>query len=683
MKKLLTLLLISTAFLTYSQEKLQAELLISDSLAKIDDVTAEVVVKGGTKPYRYIWSEDKLNVYTSVATKLSEGDTIKVKVVDAEGNVARAQGIVDVESIQEHFNNTMKPAVAFMQSILFHEIFADTVKVPNNVLKAPFALDEKRKDYFVKEWLVEDGAKVKHQEAIAILQSGEEEFPFFAVGNGVIKIETKEGEQVHFINDRGNRSEKTLAVIDYPNRQPFYNKNLTTKTQGFPLIVIWLVLGALFFTVRMKFINFRGPKHAIDLVRGRYDDPNGHSGEVSHFQALVTALSATVGLGNIAGVAIAISMGGPGATFWMILAGLLGMASKFVECTLGVKYRHQKEDGEVFGGPMYYLSKGLAKKGPVFKQLGKVLALMFAILCVGGSLGGGNMFQANQAFNQLSELPGWEGFANYGFIFGVVMAILVGVVIVGGIKSIAKVTDKIVPTMVGIYVLSALVIIGFNYDNLGYGFSTIFNGAFSPDAIYGGFIGVLILGFQRAAFSNEAGVGSSAIAHSAAMTEEPISEGIVALLEPFIDTVVVCTMTALVIIFTGYAADPEGLEGAALTSAAFSSSLGDWSLYVLSFAVVLFAFSTMISWSYYGLKAWTYLFGETKSAGLVYKFIFLIFVVVGSSVGLGAVIDFSDLMILGMAFPNVLGLILMSGEVSADLKDYFARIKSGAIKRFK
>jgi len=237
--------------------------------------------------------------------------------------------------------------------------------------------------------------------------------------------------------------------------------------------------------------------------------------------------------------------------------------------------------------------------------------------------------------------------------------------------------------MVGIYVVSALVIIGFNYDNLGHGFNTIITGAFSPDAMYGGFIGVLIIGFQRAAFSNEAGVGSAPIAHAAAKTDEPISEGIVAILEPFIDTVVVCTMTALVIIFTGYAQDPEGLEGSALTSAAFSSSLGDWSLYVLSFAVVLFAFSTMISWSYYGLKAWTYIFGETKIAGLIYKFIFLVFVVIGASVGLGAVIDFSDLMILGMAFPNILGLLIMSGEVKRDLKDYFIRIKSGAIKRFK
>jgi AGCS family alanine or glycine:cation symporter len=374
-------------------------------------------------------------------------------------------------------------------------------------------------------------------------------------------------------------------------------------------------------------------------------------------------------------------MGGPGATFWMILAGFLGMSSKFVECTLGVKYREQNEHGEVFGGPMYYLSAGLKKRG--LAKLGKVLAVIFAVLCVGGSFGGGNMFQANQAFSQLTAIPGWSGFSSYGFWFGLVLAVLVGIVIIGGIKSIAKVTDKIVPSMVGIYVFSALLIIGINYENIGPAFGTIFTGAFEPDAIYGGFIGVLILGFQRAAFSNEAGVGSAAIAHSAAKTEEPISEGVVALLEPFIDTVLVCTMTALVIIFTGYAEDPEGLQGAALTSAAFSTSLGDWSMYVLSFAVVLFAFSTMISWSYYGLKAWTYLFGKTKIADLSYKLLFLIFVVIGSSVGLGAVIDFSDLMILGMAFPNILGLLILSGEVRNDLIDYFARIKSGAIQKFK
>ncbi|MEX1192891.1 MAG: alanine/glycine:cation symporter family protein [Brumimicrobium sp.] len=686
---LLSVLLFSTGILLGQNKPLSAELNISDSLPAINDVTAEVIPEGGTPPYRYIWNKKEISLYTRVAKKLSEGDSIKVSVVDAADDTVKLTGFIEANSIPEVFNNSMKPAVKFMQDILFASIWSDTVKVNEYILKAPFALDKTKKDYTVSKWLKKDGENVEHQEIIAILKDGDDEFPFFAMGTGVLHHGVHEGEKiksgdkVYFKNKRNNRSEKKLGSIEYTEAQPFYYQNLSNKVQGIPLIVVWLVLGAIFFTIRMGFIQLKGARHAIALVRGKYDDPSDDSGEVSHFQALVTALSATVGLGNIAGVAIAISMGGPGATFWMILAGFIGMASKFVECTLGVKYRHQKEDGEVFGGPMYYLSRGLAKRGPGFKQLGKVLAILFAILCVGGSLGGGNMFQANQAFNQLAGIPGWEGFESYGFYFGIVMAILVGIVIIGGIKSIARVTDKIVPSMVGIYVISALTIIAFNYDNLGNGFSTIFYGAFSPDAIYGGFIGVLILGFQRAAFSNEAGVGSAAIAHSAARTKEPISEGTVALLEPFIDTVVVCTMTALVIIFTGYAADPEGLEGSALTSAAFSSSLGDWSLYVLSFAVVLFAFSTMISWSYYGLKAWTYVFGETKPAAYTYKVIFLIFVVIGSSVGLGAVIDFSDLMILGMAFPNILGLLIMSGEVRRDMVDYFQRIKSGAIKQFK
>tara|TARA_B100000508_G_scaffold75230_1_gene58588 strand:+ start:49392 stop:51464 length:2073 start_codon:yes stop_codon:yes gene_type:complete len=690
MRSLLIVLSIALSAALFGQnEPLSAKFIVDDSLSAINDVTAEVVPSGGKEPYRYIWNQKNISIYNRVATGLSEGEKIIVQVVDANNDTVEVSDFVEIESIQESFNNTMKPAVAFMQSILFAPVWEDTVKIGEFKLKAPFALDEKKQDYTLKEWIVEDGAPVKHQEVIAILKDGDREFPLFAMGDGNLVHgvhkgkKVSPGDKVYFTNKRGNRSEKVLGKIDYPTPQPFYFKNLSNKTQGIPLIVVWLVLGALFFTFRTGFVQLKGARHAIALVRGKYDDPSDDSGEVSHFQALVTALSATVGLGNIAGVAIAISMGGPGATFWMILAGLIGMASKFVECTLGVKYRHQKEDGEVFGGPMYYLSRGLAKRGPFFKGLGKVLAIIFAILCVGGSLGGGNMFQANQAFNQLAGIPGWEGFESYGFVFGLVMAALVGIVIIGGIKSIARVTDKIVPSMVAIYVISAITIIAFNYDNLGNGFRTIFSGAFSPEAIYGGFIGVLILGFQRAAFSNEAGVGSAAIAHSAARTKEPISEGTVALLEPFIDTVVVCTMTALVIIFTGYAEDPEGLEGAALTSAAFSSSLGDWSLYVLSFAVVLFAFSTMISWSYYGLKAWTYVFGETNAAAYTYKFIFLLFVVIGSSVGLGAVIDFSDLMILGMAFPNILGLLIMSGEVRRDMKDYFARIKSGAIQRFK
>jgi AGCS family alanine or glycine:cation symporter len=385
-----------------------------------------------------------------------------------------------------------------------------------------------------------------------------------------------------------------------------------------------------------------------------------------------------VGLGNIAGVAVAISIGGAGATFWLITAGLLGMASKFTECTLGVKYRMINSAGHVSGGPMYYLSRGLEKRG--LKHLGKFLAVVFAILCIGGSFGGGNMFQANQAFSNLSsEFTVLQG---NGVWFGLVMALLVGVVIIGGIRSIARVTDKVVPFMCGLYVLFALIIIGVHIQNIDEAFLAIWDGAFSPGAMKGGLIGVLITGFQRAAFSNEAGVGSASIAHAATKTDEPISEGHVALLEPFIDTVVICTMTALVLIFTGYAENTQGMEGAVLTTAAFTSVF-PWFKYILIISIFLFAFSTMISWSYYGLKSFTYLFGHSFIIRLIYKLMFLLFVVIGSAMQLGAVLDFSDMMILGMAFPNVLGLILLSKEVSIDLKSYLRRIKSGEIKRYK
>ena len=443
-----------------------------------------------------------------------------------------------------------------------------------------------------------------------------------------------------------------------------------------PIVVVWLVFGALFFTVKMNFINVRAFKHAIDLVRGKYDDPKDE-GEVSHFQALATALSATVGLGNIAGVAVAITVGGPGATFWMIVAGLLGMSSKFVECTLGVKYRVVNDNGEVSGGPMYYLKNGLVKYG--YGNIGKVLAVLFAILCIGGSFGGGNMFQANQAYAQLSgQFPMLSG---NGPMFGFLLAILVGTVIIGGIKSIARVTEKIVPFMAVLYVAAALVILFVNFSEIGNAFAMIFKGAFAPSAAFGGFIGVIIQGFRRAAFSNEAGVGSASIAHSATKTNEPVSEGIVSLLEPFIDTVVICTMTALVIIVTGMSG-VQGVEGAQLTSQAFESVIS-WFPYVLVIAIFLFAFSTMISWSYYGLKSWTYLFGSSKKSELVYKLIFLIFIIIGSSVKLGAVLDFSDMMILAMAFPNILGLLILSGEVKIDLKEYLNKVKSGVIKKIK
>lgn len=448
-----------------------------------------------------------------------------------------------------------------------------------------------------------------------------------------------------------------------------------------PFIVVWLVFGAVFFTIKMNFINFRGFKHAIQLVQGKYDDPND-KGEVSHFQALTTALSATVGLGNIASVAVAITVGGPGATFWMIIAGLLGMSTKFTECTLGVKYREISEDGTVSGGPMYYLEKGLAlrdkAKSKIMTYLGKGLAVFFAILAVLASFGGGNMFQSNQAYASMAQE--YPVFSGHGFWFGLVLSILVGVVIIGGIKSIAKVTEKVVPFMAVIYVLTALIILGINYANIGNAFGLILSGAFSPEAMGGGFIGVLITGFQRASFSNEAGVGSAAIAHSAVKTNEPVSEGFVALLEPFVDTVVICTMTALVIIITGEY-NAVGLEGAELTSKAFGETIS-WFPKVLNVAIFLFAFSTMISWSYYGLKAWTYLFGDTKTAETSYKVMFLMFIVVGASTSLKAVLGFSDMMILAMAFPNIIGLLIMSSEVRADLRQYMSKVKTGVIKQF-
>jgi len=451
----------------------------------------------------------------------------------------------------------------------------------------------------------------------------------------------------------------------------------------FPYVLVWLISGAVIFTLYFRFINFRAFKHGFQLVRGDYSDPTA-AGEVTHFQALATALSGTVGLGNIAGVAVAVSLGGPGATFWMILAGLLGMSSKFVECTLGVKYRNEYTDGTVSGGPMYYLSKGLAERSDKLRVLGKVLAVMFAIFCVGGSFGGGNMFQANQSFQQVVSVTGGDAswLADKGWLFGIVVAALVGLVIIGGIQGIARVTSKIVPFMAVIYVTAGLVIIFFNIDQVPAAFVSIVDGAFSAEGISGGVVGVLFQGFKRAAFSNEAGIGSAAIAHSAVRTNRPVTEGFVALYEPFIDTVVVCTITALVIIVTGTwdpSVDPS--QGVALTSSAFESALS-WFPWVLTVAVVLFAFSTMISWSYYGLKAWTYLFGESMITDIVFKLLFLFFVVAGSSMQLGSVIDFSDAMIFAMAFPNMLGIYFLLPVVKRELNEYWADYKGGRLQKF-
>jgi len=449
-----------------------------------------------------------------------------------------------------------------------------------------------------------------------------------------------------------------------------------------PFVLVWLIIAATIFTLYFRFINLRAMRHGFHLVRGDYNDPHA-AGEVTHFQALATALSGTVGLGNIAGVAVAVSLGGPGATFWMILAGLLGMSSKFTECTLGVKYRNEYEDGTVSGGPMYYLAKGLKERG--FPRLGRVLAVLFAIFCIGGSFGGGNMFQANQSFSQLVNVTGGEAswLADKGWLFGIVVALAVGMVIIGGIKGIARVTSKIVPFMAIIYVTAGIVIILFNLSAVPGALISIVDGAFSPEGIAGGFVGVLFQGFKRAAFSNEAGIGSAAIAHSAVQTNRPVTEGIVALYEPFVDTVVVCTITALVIIITGTwdpSVDPSA--GVQLTSQAFESAIS-WFPWVLTVAVVLFAFSTMISWSYYGLKCWTFLFGESRATDFSYKLLFLFFVIVGSSMQLGAVIDFSDAMIFAMAFPNILGLYFLLPVVRRELNEYWEDRKAGRLRKFR
>ena len=463
--------------------------------------------------------------------------------------------------------------------------------------------------------------------------------------------------------------------------RPLLDHNGKQRQAPIPFVVAWLVVAAVFFSVRMHLVNFRGVALAVRLILGRFNDPQA-GGEVTHFQALATALSATVGLGNIAGVAIAVSVGGPGATLWMIVAGLLGMATKFTECTLGVKYRELDEQGAVSGGPMYYLRDGLARRG--LAGPGKVLGAVFAFFMVLGSLGGGNMFQANQSFSLLAAIfPMLKG---HGAYYGVALALAVAVVIIGGLRGIARVTGKIVPLMAVLYVSVSLYIIGANIHNIGAAVAEIFWGAFAAPAVKGGVIGVMVMGFRRAAFSNEAGVGTASIAHSAAKTDHPVSEGIVALHEPFIDTVVICTMTALVLIFTGYH-QTDGLAGAQLTAAAFGS-VASWFPYLLTLAIFLFAFSTLISFSYYGLKCFDYLAGDLFErvlgrrdvAAHLYRAIFLTFTVVGAASSLGAVMDFSDIIVLSLAFPNTIGLYIMASEVKADLDSYLRRIRSGEIR---
>ncbi len=451
-----------------------------------------------------------------------------------------------------------------------------------------------------------------------------------------------------------------------------------------PLVVLWLVVGGVFFTFYMGFINIRGFKHAIELVRGDYSNPKD-AGEVSHFQALATAVSGTVGIGNIGGVAVAVTVGGPGATFWLIMAGFLGMSTKFVECTLGVKYRNENPDGSVSGGPMYYLRKGFSERG--MEGFGKFVGAFYAIGIFLGALGIGNMFQSNQAFVQFVNVTGGtqeSWFADKGWLFGIVMALIVGSVIIGGIKSIAKVTEKVVPFMAIFYCAFALIVIFMNYDAIPQAIENIFTGALTGEGVVGGALGALIIGFQRAVFSNEAGIGSASIAHSAVRTSEPVTEGVVSLLEPFIDTIVICTITALVI-GTASVAEPGfalvGQQGIAMTSAAFEREIS-WFPIPLAFAAMLFAFSTMISWSYYGLKGWTYLFGESLVMDRLYKAIFCCFVALGCMVQLGPILDISDAFVFLICVPNILGLYVLGPIVKKEMNSYFARVKSGEIKKY-
>jgi AGCS family alanine or glycine:cation symporter len=563
--------------------------------------------------------------------------------------------------VSELINSFFEPAVGFLESVFFW----DPLEAIG--LYDPVVYNEEGQIQLSSE-----------SENVFSIKSGSDQLTCFGKRN----FHVEQGDEIVVNN-------QIYKVVSVSAEVLVLDSNITQNLEGvtigfaqkkpFPIVVLWLIIGAIFFTFRLKFINFRGAKHSIDLLRGKYDDPEliKDKEKITRVQAVSTALSGTVGLGNIASVAVAISVGGPGATFWMIAAGLIGMSSKFTEVTLGVKYREIAKDGVVHGGPMYYLRKGLENKN--MKNLGKFLAGLFAVLMIGASFGGGNMFQANQTFAQLQN--SFPFMSDYGFEVGIFLAVLVGIVIIGGVRSIAKVTEKIVPFMAIIYVTVSLIIIFSNYHMILPSMGLIFESAFSADALKGGVIGVLIVGFQRAAFSNEAGIGSSAIAHSAANTDEPISEGFVALIEPFIDTVLICTMTAFVIIITGRYEGYE-LEGAALTSSAFSSVF-QWFPYLLTLAIFLFAFSTMISWSYYGQKAWVYIFGRTRRSRLVYKFVYLSMVVIGTTSSLGVVLSFSDMMILGMAIPNLIGLYILSSEVKDDLDKYLKKLKSGEIKVFK
>ncbi|HEA29275.1 MAG TPA: amino acid carrier protein, partial [Leeuwenhoekiella sp.] len=504
----------------------------------INDSEVEIEVDGGTPPFKYQWSNKKTPLTSAKAEELTEGIPYTVKVSDAEGETTTKTFEIPAASITEKFNSWMKPAVDNMASILFWDpfeavglydpkVYTDSKEVP-----IPNWDATTNKKFHLKKWLKEEGAQVKEGDKIAIVsKEGESDIDIYAPNTGNLSYLVDEGDVVFNPQNKEDVIEQGahhVAKLTFDEPIPLLHPNGTQRKNSIPFIVIWLIIGSIFFTIKLGFVNIRGFKHSIDLAKGKFDDPDA-PGKIRHFQAMTTAVSATVGLGNIAGVAVAVSLGGAGATFWMFIAGFFAMSLKFVECTLGVKYREIMDDGRIFGGPMNYLRYGLEKRN--MKGLGKFLAILFAVLGVGASFGGGNMLQSNQAFEIVAEqLTFLQG---NGFWFGIGFAVLVGIVIIGGIDSIANVTSKVVPFMALVYILGCLIVIGFNIENIGAAFSAIFNGALSPQAMKGGFLGVLIIGLQRAAFSSEAGVGSAAIAHSASKTNNPIADGFTALVEPF------------------------------------------------------------------------------------------------------------------------------------------------------
>ena len=680
---LLTLLFISfTNAIAQVQpdDEMTVRLELINPSSEINNGVAKVAVEGGLPPYRYKWSNINTALDSSESYGLIEGMEHAVTITDANGNTVTKHFTIPAKSITEIFNSSVQPAVDVLGAVLFWDAFASlgiydpVVYTSHTNIQLPLQDPSSEGEYHLKKWLVSDGSQVKKGEKIALLVNHQNvELSVYAPDVGILEHVIEEDTVISRKPKPGSYRIPLLATINFQTPQPLLHPNGDIKTSTIPFIVVWLILGSIFFTLRLKFVNIRGFRHSLNLARGKYDDPDA-PGTITHFQAMATAVSATVGLGNIAGVAVAISLGGAGATFWMFLAGFFGMSLKFAECTLGVKYRFIDDEGRIFGGPMNYLRYGLEKKN--LKRLGKFLAILFAVLGVGASFGGGNMLQSNQAFKIVSEqIPVLQG---QGFWFGILFAILVGAVIIGGIKSIANVTAKVVPVMAIFYVVGCLVVIGYHIEFLGGAFVAIFDGAFSAQAMKGGFIGVLIIGLQRAAFSSEAGVGSAAIAHSASKTNHPVADGFTSLIEPLIDTMLVCTMTALVLIFTGKHEINSGMGGVELTADAFGTVVS-WFPAVLAVAVVLFAFSTMVSWSYYGMRSWSYLFGRSKKLELVYKIMYLVFVVLGASVSLGAVLSFADMMILAMSFPNIIGLYIMAPEINADMKIYWQKLKDGKL----